>query len=145
MNRLRQAVRALLQPLVPSVRTTLDTVLRRPEQFFDASDVALRAGLSRRHLDRLLTSADLAPTKNWVVGARSWHAAFLLMCSQCSAEETASQLGYADSKALRRHLAAVWSASPSQLSCADLDLLLDDMVAFLRTRDPNAEAYAPSS
>ena len=131
---LRSAVRDALQPLVPAVRATLDMVLRRPEQFFDASDVALRADVSRRHLDRVLRAVHLAPAKNWVVGARAWHAAFLLVCGRCSAEETASRLGYADSKALRRHLAAVWNASPTQLSCTELEGLLHDVVAFLLTR-----------
>jgi AraC-like DNA-binding protein len=139
-SRLRTALKSALQPLLPSVRTTLDTILRRPEQFFDASDVALRAGLSRRHLDRLLTAADLAPAKNWVVGARAWHAAYLLVCGRLSVEATASRLGYADAKALRRHLAAVWSSSPSQLACADVHTLLRDMVAFLTTCEPEGDA-----
>jgi AraC-like DNA-binding protein len=139
-NRLRAAMKDALQALLPSVRTTLDTVLRRPEQFFDASDVALRAGLSRRHLDRLLTASDLAPAKNWVVGARAWHAVYLLVCGNLSAEATASRLGYADSKALRRHLTSVWSASPTQISCADLESLLRDAVAYLRTSESDTEA-----
>jgi AraC-like DNA-binding protein len=146
-NRLRSAMKTALQPLPPSVRVTLDTVIRRPEQFFDAGDVALRAGLSRRHLDRLLTAADLAPVKNWVVGARAWHAAHLLVCGRYSVAATASRLGYADSKALRRHLSAVWSVSPTMLSCGDADttLLLGEMVTFLRTRESDAEIGAASS
>jgi AraC-like DNA-binding protein len=146
-NRLRSAMQDALQPLLPAVRVTLDTVIRRPEQFFDAGDVALRAGLSRRHLDRLLTAADLAPVKNWVVGARAWHAAYLLVCGRCSVAATASRLGYADSKALRRHLAAVWSVSPTTLSCGDADvsLLLNEMVTFLRTRETEEETDAASS
>ena len=143
-NRLRAALRDALQPLIPSIRTTLDTVLRRPEQFFDASDVAMRAGLSRRHLDRLLTAADLAPAKNWIVGARAWHAAFMIGCGNLSAEETASRLGYADSKGLRRHLAAVWSVSPTQLPCADLGTMLTGVVAFLKTREIDEDAPPPS-
>jgi AraC-like DNA-binding protein len=140
-NRLRQAMKAALEPVLSSVRVTLDSVLRRPEQFFDASDVALRAGLSRRHLDRLLTATDLAPTKNWVVGARAWHAVYLLMCGRCSVAVTASRLGYADSKALRRHLAAVWRVSPSDLSCqqADTETLLRELTTFLRTREVDSE------
>jgi AraC-like DNA-binding protein len=145
-NRLRSAMKDALQSQLPSVRVTLDTVIRRPEQFFDAGDVALRAGLSRRHLDRLLTAADLAPVKNWVVGARAWHAAYLLVCGRYSVAATASRLGYADSKALRRHLAAVWSVSPTTLSCGDADvtLLLGEMVTFLRTRESDAEIGAAS-
>jgi AraC-like DNA-binding protein len=143
-NRLRAALRDALQPLVPSIRATLDTVLRRPEQFFDASDVAMRAGLSRRHLDRLLTAADLAPAKNWIVGARAWHSAFLIGCGNLSVEDTASRLGYADSKGLRRHLAAVWSVSPTQLPCADLDTMLAGVVAFLKTREIDEDATPPS-
>jgi AraC-like DNA-binding protein len=141
-NRLRSAMKEALQPLLPSVRTTFDMVLRRPEKFFDASDVATRAGLSRRHLDRLLTAADLAPAKNWIVAARAWHSAYLLVQAGLSAEVAAERLGYADSKALRRHLAAVWNMSPSQLGCADLDVLLGDAVAFLGTREMEPE---PSS
>jgi transcriptional regulator GlxA family with amidase domain len=118
-------------------------VLRRPEQFFDASDVATRAGLSRRHLDRLLTAADLAPAKHWIVGARAWHAAFLIGCGNLSAEDTASRLGYADSKGLRRHLGAVWSVSPTQLPCSDHDAMLTRVVAFLETRE--TEPDVPSS
>jgi AraC-like DNA-binding protein len=146
-NRLRAATKDALRELPASVRVTLDTVIRRPEQFFDAGDVALRAGLSRRHLDRLLTAADLAPAKNWVVGARAWHAAHLLVCGRYSVAATASRLGYADSKALRRHLAAVWSVSPTMLSCGDADvtLLLGEMVTFLRTRESDAEIGAASS
>lgn len=143
-NRLRVALRDALQPLLPSIRTTLDTVLRRPEQFFDASDVAMRAGLSRRHLDRLLTAADLAPAKNWIVGARAWHAAFLIGCGNLSAEDTASRLGYADSKGLRRHLGAVWSVSPMQLPCSDLDKLLTGVAAFLKTREMDEDALPTS-
>ncbi|HEX7979125.1 MAG TPA: AraC family transcriptional regulator, partial [Gemmatimonadaceae bacterium] len=139
-NRLRLAMKEALQPLVPSIRTALDMVLRRPEAFFDASDVATRAGLSRRHLDRLLTAANLAPAKNWIVGARAWHAAHLLVRAGLSAETAAAQLGYADSKALRRHLAAVWNLSPTQLTCADLDVLPRDVVAFLGTREPDPES-----
>jgi transcriptional regulator GlxA family with amidase domain len=142
---LRRAMKEWLQALPPTVRTTLDTVLRRPEQFFDATDVALRAGLSRRHLDRVLTAATLAPAKNWVVGARAWHAAFLIVCGNCSAESTASRLGYADSKALRRHLGVVWSVSPTQLQCSDLETLLHEVVAFLRTSVPSDEGDTPPS
>jgi AraC-like DNA-binding protein len=139
-NRLRLAMKEALRPLVPSIRTALDMVLRRPEKFFDASDVATRAGLSRRHLDRLLTAADLAPAKNWIVAARAWHVAYLLMRAELSVETAAERLGYADSKALRRHLDAVWHMSPTQLECADLELLLRDAVAFLGTRDPDPES-----
>jgi AraC-like DNA-binding protein len=138
--RLRQAMEDALGPLLPSVRTTLDIILRRPEQFFDASDVAVRSGLSRRHLDRVLTTADLAPAKNWIVGARAWHAAHLLVRGHCSVEATASHLGYSDSKALRRHLAAVWGVSPSQLPSADVPTLLRELVAFLRTCESEPDA-----
>lgn len=137
--KLREAMRELLRPLVPSVRTTLDMVLRKPEQFFDAHDLARRIGLSRRHLDRVLTQADLAPAKNWIVGARAWHAVFLIACSQCSVEQTASRLGYADTKALRRHLSAVWRKLPTQLTCAELDVLLRELATFLHTRETDAE------
>lgn len=141
-NRLRAALRDALQSLVPTVRTTLDIVLRRPEQFFDATDVALRAGVSRRHLDRVLRLADLAPAKNWVVGARAWHAVFFLVYGQCSVEETAERLGYADRKALRRHLTTVWNASPTKLASTEVDVLLHDVVALLQTREPITEGGA---
>jgi AraC-like DNA-binding protein len=139
-NRLRSAMKEALRPLVPSVRTTLDMVLRRPDKFFDASDVATRVGLSRRHLDRLLTAADLAPAKNWIVAARAWNAAYLLVRDELSAETAAVRLGYADSKALRRHLGAIWNVSPTQLACADLETLLRDAVAFLATRELDPES-----
>jgi len=141
-NRLQSAMKDALQPLLPSVRTALDMVLRRPERFFDASDVATSAGLSRRHLDRLLTASDLAPAKNWIVGARAWHASYLIVRAGLSAEAVAAQLGYADSKALRRHLATVWNMSPSQLGCVELDVLLEAAVAFLGTREDEPESGA---
>jgi AraC-like DNA-binding protein len=140
--RLRGALDDHLRSLLPSVRTTLHTILRRPDQFFDASDVALRAGLSRRHLDRVLTAASLAPAKNWIVGARAWHAVHLLTSGRCSVEATAARLGYADRKALRRHLVAVWRTSPTQLARADSEVLLRDLVCFLRTREPESDLAA---
>ena len=98
-------------------------------------------------IDTLLSSisdipeaADLAPAKNWIVGARAWHAAHLLVHAGLSAESAAERLGYADTKALRRHVAAVWNVSPTQLGDADLEMLLRDAVAFLGTREPDPEA-----
>jgi len=114
-------------------------VIRKPEQFFDAGDVARQAGLSRRHLDRVLTAADLAPAKNWIVGARAWHAVHLLASGRCSVESVAARLGYADRKALRRHLDAVWESPPTRLARADSTVLLRDLVRFLRTREPEAD------
>jgi AraC-like DNA-binding protein len=128
---LRQHVRELLEPLAPSIRASFDAVIRAPEQFFDAGDVAARAGLSRRHLDRMLAAKDLAPTKRWVVAARAWHAARLLACPESSVESVAERLGYRDSKALRRHLRAVWGITPSALAGADAGALLAQLVAFL--------------
>jgi AraC-like DNA-binding protein len=128
---LRRHVRELLAPLAPSVHASLDAVIRAPEQFFDAGDVAARAGLSRRHLDRMLVAEDLATTKHWVVAARAWHAARLLACPGCSVEATAERLGYRDSKALRRHLRAVWGITPSALAGADVGVLLAQLIAFL--------------
>lgn len=96
--------------------------------------------LSRRHLDRLLTASALAPTKNWIVAARAWHVAYLLARRGLSAEAAAARLGYADSKALRRHLDAVWDMSPSQVTGADVDVLLCGAVAFLETREPDPES-----
>ena len=142
INRLGAAMKEALQPLLPSIRTALDMVLRRPDKFFDASDVATRAGLSRRHLDRLLTASNLAPAKNWIVAARAWHSAYLLVQAGLSAETAAERLGYADSKALRRHLATVWNMSPSQLGCVELDVLLEAAVAFLGTREAEPESGA---
>ena len=131
--RLHSAVEDVLRRLPASVRATLYAVIRKPEQFFDASDIALQAGLSRRHLDRVLTSADLAPAKNWVVGARAWHAVHLLASG--SVESAAARLGYADRRALRRHFDSIWQASPVQLARADSELLLRELVRFLRTRE----------
>jgi AraC-like DNA-binding protein len=137
--RLHSAVEEVMRPLPPSIRATLYTTIRRPEQFFDASDLALRARLSRRHLDRVLTTANLAPAKNWIVGARAWHAVHLLASGRCSVESVACRLGYADRKALRRHLDSVWKASPTQLARADSERLLRELVDFLRTRDPEVD------
>lgn len=128
---LRQHVRELLEPLAPSIRVSFDAVVRAPEQFFDAGDVATHAGLSRRQLDRVLAAEDLAPTKHWVVAARAWHAARLLACPESSVESVAERLGYRDSKALRRHLRAVWGITPSALAGADAGVLLAQLVAFL--------------
>jgi AraC-like DNA-binding protein len=140
--RLHSAVEDEIRPLPPSVRATLYAIIRRPEQFFDASDDALRAGLSRRHLDRVLTAANLAPAKNWIVGARAWHAVHLLASSRCSVESAAARLGYADRKALRRHLDCVWPSSPTLLARADSQALLRELVCFLRTREPEADLAA---
>jgi AraC-like DNA-binding protein len=140
--RLHSSVEDDIRSLLPSVRATLYAVLRKPEQFFDASDIASHAGLSRRHLDRVLTAANLAPAKNWIIGARAWHAVHLLASGRCSVESTAARLGYADRRALRRHFDSVWHASPTQLARADSEVLLRALVGFLRTREHEAAELA---
>ncbi|HTK47048.1 MAG TPA: helix-turn-helix domain-containing protein [Gemmatimonadaceae bacterium] len=128
---LRRHLDELLEPLSPPVRASMEAVVSAPERFYDASDVATRAGVSRRHADRSLAAAGLAPTKRWVIGARAWHAARLLACPGCSVEAVAARLGYRDSKTLRRHLRAVWGITPSALAGADLSALLAQLIAFL--------------
>jgi transcriptional regulator GlxA family with amidase domain len=113
------------------VRDALEVVIFRPDEFFDARDVAARVALSRRHLDRVLSLARLASAKHWVVAARAWQAARLLVRRGRSVEATARQLGYPDGKALRRHLRAVWELTPMALVGADLEALLEVVVAFL--------------
>ena len=134
-QRLVNALAGGLEPLVPVARVALITVLRRPDRFFDAGDVARAAGLSRRPLDRLLARASLAPARNWVVGARVWHALFLIVRERCIVEAAASRLGYADSKGLRRHLDAVWGATPRTLATTSDDQLLCEVIAYLKTRN----------
>jgi AraC-like DNA-binding protein len=128
---LRQQLEEALERLSPWVRASMEAVMSSPERFYDAGDVATRAGVSRRHADRSLAAAGLAPTKRWVIGARAWHAARLLACPGCSVEAVAERLGYRDSKTLRRHLRAVWGITPSALIGADLGALLAQLVSFL--------------
>jgi AraC-like DNA-binding protein len=128
---LRQHLDELLERLPSSVRVSMEAVVTSPECFYDAGDVATRAGVSRRHADRSLAAAGLAPAKRWIVAARAWHAARLLSCPGCSVESVAARLGYRDSKALRRHLRAVWGIAPSALASADLSALLAQLITFL--------------
>jgi AraC-like DNA-binding protein len=130
-RRLRQRVQRLLDRVPPQVRDALEVVIVRPVQFVDARDVAAHAGLSRRHLDRVLSLARLAPARHWVVASRAWQAARLLARRGRSVEATAGQLGYPDGKALRRHLRAVWGLTPMALAGAELESLLAQLVAYL--------------
>jgi transcriptional regulator GlxA family with amidase domain len=128
---LLQHLDELLERLTQPVRASMVTVVSSPERFCDAADVAMHAGVSRRHADRSHAAAGLAPAKRWIVAARAWHAARLLACPGCSVESAAERFGYRDSKALRRHLRAVWGIAPSALTSADLSALLAQLIAFL--------------
>lgn len=101
--RLRRALAGVLHELPPTLQFALDMALRRPEQFFDAADVARQAGFSRRHVDRVLHDHRLAPAKQWVIAARVWHAQHLQEKRRMTTVDAAARLGYADPKALRRH------------------------------------------
>jgi AraC-like DNA-binding protein len=127
---LLQHLDELLERLSQPVRASMVTVVSSPGRFCDAADVAMHAGVSRRHADRSLAAAGLAPTKRWIVAARAWHAVRML-APGCSVESVAARLGYPDSKALRRHLRAVWGIAPSALASADLSALLAQLIAFL--------------
>lgn len=100
---LPRAMSRTLAELPPTLQFALDLALRRPEQFFDASDVARHAGFSRRHVDRVLHDQGLAPAKQWVIAARVWHALHLQRGRRMTIADAAARLGYADPKALRRH------------------------------------------
>ena len=105
--RLRRALAGALHELPPTLQFALDMALRRPEQFFDAADVARHAGFSRRHVDRVLHDHRLAPAKQWVIASRVWHAQHLQQKRRMTTVDTAARLGYADPKALRRHRESV--------------------------------------
>ena len=105
--RLRRALAGALHELPPTLQFALDMALRRPEQFFDAADVARHAGFSRRHVDRVLHDHRLAPAKQWVIAARVWHAQHLQHKRRMTGVDAAAHLGYADAKALRRHRESV--------------------------------------
>lgn len=100
---LPRAMARTLVELPPTLQFALDLALRRPEQFFDASDIARHAGFSRRHVDRVLHEHGLAPAKQWVIAARVWHALQLQRGRRMTSADAAARLGYADPKALRRH------------------------------------------
>lgn len=93
-----------LSTVVPSVRFALEHLLGAPEQYFDAEDLARRAGLSRRHVDRILQQSGLAPAKRWVIVVRAWHA-LALRSRNASLATVARRLGYPDGRTVRRHLA----------------------------------------
>jgi AraC-like DNA-binding protein len=126
---LRRRLSPLLPALPPNLQSALDLLLRKPERFFDAMDVARHAGLSRRHVDRVLQLNGLAPAKRWVIAARVWHAVQLQRRKRVPLAEAARRLGYADAKALRRHRASLRDASSGSDTS---DTTLDDVVAFLR-------------
>lgn len=114
--------------LPPTLQFAVDLLLRRPEQFFDAADVARQAGMSRRHLDRVLEHHGCAPAKRWVVAARVWHAVQLQRRGHLSFTEVAARLGYADAKALRRHRASVLGEGAGS---APASVVLDRVVKYL--------------
>lgn len=136
---LRNRLTGLLPPLPPTMQVALDLLLRRPERFFDAVDLARHAGLSRRHVDRVLLAQGLAPAKKWVIAARVWHAVQLQRRKHLSLAEVARRLGYADPKALRRHRASVLGGTSEHEG--DGQAMLEGVVAFLT----EAEAEGPSS
>lgn len=133
---LRRALAAALAELPPTLQFALDLALRRPEQFFDAADIARHAGFSRRHVDRVLHHQGLAPAKQWVIAARVWHALHLQRAGRMTSADAASRLGYADPKALRRHREIVLGRQPPAGRPADdRDVTLMQIQRYLTSPD----------
>jgi AraC-like DNA-binding protein len=89
------------------LRAACERLIFRPERFFDASDLARAALLSRRHLDRTLREHGLGTAKPLVIGARVWQAHRLIGVEGHSIRRAAALLGYSDGKSLARHVRAV--------------------------------------
>lgn len=107
VHRLEEALRPRLERVPAPIRTACARVIEGPESFFDATDLARAAQLSRRHLDRVLANCGFAPGKAIVVGARVWRAHHEIVGEGRSVPDAAQALGYADAKALLRHIRAV--------------------------------------
>lgn len=106
-HRLEEALRPRLEQAPAPIRAACARVIERPESFFDATDLARAAQMSRRHLDRILARCGFAPGKAMVVGARVWRAHHGIVTEGRSVPNAAQALGYADSKALLRHIRVV--------------------------------------
>lgn len=106
-HRLQEALKARLERVPAPIRGACLRAIEVPESFFDATDLARAALMSRRHLDRILAHCGFAPGKAVVVGSRVWLAHCRIATEGRSVPEAARSLGYADMKALLRHVRAV--------------------------------------
>ncbi len=107
VSRLHEALRAHFERVPLPIRAACARAIDRPESFFDAADLARAARMSRRHVDRILMNCGFAPAKTIVVGARIWLAHLGIATERRSVPEAARKLGYADPKALLRHIRVV--------------------------------------
>jgi AraC-like DNA-binding protein len=97
------------------IERVIRDLLAAPEHHFDAEDVARTAGLSRRHLDRILRSAGICSARRLVVAVRVAHAVDRIVRQERSVTATSESLGYASRVVLSRHIKTVVGRVPTEL------------------------------
>lgn len=131
-QQLRKALGDRLASLSGPLRAACERLIFRPQEFFDASDFAREALLSRRHLDRTLREHGLGTAKLFVIGARVWQSYRLIATEGQSIRRAAALLGYADGKSLARHVRAVLRQEASLMRDAGArERVLEAVVRFI--------------
>jgi len=135
----RELMRALspwLERLPLGVRETAEAVIDAPERFFDAEDVAARARLSRRHVDRLFAVHGLAPAKHLVIACRAYVAVRLLATRASSINDAAELVGYDGQRGVRRQSESIWGLPPRAAALLPTDKLLRGIIEFTTRGQP---------
>ena len=121
----------LFEQLPLGVREAAESVVETPECFFDADDVARRARLSRRHLDRVFQRAQFASAKQLVIACRAYTAIRLLASSAPGIDTAAKVVGYDGERGLRRHSDAIWHTGPRAAATMPMEILQEKLVDFI--------------
>jgi transcriptional regulator GlxA family with amidase domain len=132
-----------LERMPLALREAAEAVIETPECFFDAEDVAARARLSRRHVDRLFGNYGLAPAKHLVIACRAYATVRLLSEERSSIASAAGAVGYDGQRGIRRHCESVWGVAPKVAAQLTKEELLKGVVDYV-TREPTNSSDAPS-
>lgn len=97
------------------VEQVVRDMVRAPEHHFDAEDLARAAGMSRRHLDRVLRGVGICSARRLVVAVRVAHAVDRIAHQRRSVTATSESLGYASRVVLSRHIKGVIGRVPTDL------------------------------
>ena len=117
-----------LSVLTPPVGRAVERLLRRPDRFFRAEDLAGAAGVTARTLYRQFEAAGLASPRTVVMSARVLRAYTLLRDAAIPIEEVSAKLGYSSPRMFARHMRETVGRTPSEVRAAMND---EEFVAAL--------------
>jgi AraC-like DNA-binding protein len=102
-RQLLDQVAAVLAPLPSELRWVLEEVLRAPAELQTVQQVAARARVARRTIERWVARLGLPSPRHFLAAARVLYAHRLLQDPGFTIEDVAQRMGYAQTKTLQAH------------------------------------------